>query len=177
MAHFARCSLIFIALFLGAFCAYSMPAEECFDDEKLNAIQTQSQRGALVYVWSPRLVYSVQQMAVAARAAAANGLDFFVVSDWRVAEKELSTFKSSRLPEPYEFKINLDEQDLATPPFFPIANTSVPLCSTALLSNQALRHFPTAFIVTAQGVHRHPIIGAMPATAWLSSIAQRLQQP
>ncbi len=172
-----RSSLIFIALFLGAFQAYSMSGKECFDDERLHAIQTQAQRGALVYVWSPRAVYSVQQMAMAARAAATNGLDFFVVSDWRVPEKEWLPFTSSRLSEPPDFKGYLEEQDLATPPFFSIAASSVPLCATMLLSHEALRHFPTAFIVTGQGVHRHPIVGAMPAAAWLSSISQRLQQP
>jgi hypothetical protein len=177
MAHFSRCSLIFIALFLGAFRAYSMPASDCFDDIKLANIQAQSKRGAMVYVWSPRMVYSVQLMTIAARAAAVNGLDFVVVHDGRVPAKELFTFKSKPSISQSGAEINIEEQDLATPPYFPLTDASVPLCAAELLNNEALRHFPTAFIVTAQGVHRHPIVGAMPTAAWQSSIAQRLQQP
>jgi hypothetical protein len=177
MAHITRYGLIFTALFLGAFRAYSMPANECLDDKKLGDIQAQSKRGAMVYVWSPRMVYSVQQMQIAARAAAANGLDFVVVHDVRVPEKELITLKSMPVVSSSREEIKLEEQDLATPPFLPIADSSVPLCAQILIERQALRHFPTAFIVTAQGVHRHPIVGAMPVGAWLSSIAQRLQQP
>jgi hypothetical protein len=51
---------------------------------------------------------------------------------------------------------------------------SQPLCAASLLERDALRHFPTAFVVQPSGVHRHPIVGAMPDAAWASSIAQRL---
>jgi hypothetical protein len=177
MAHFARYSLVLFALFLGASSAYSMPAGECFDDKKLVSLQLQSKRGSMVYVWSPRMVYSVQQMTIAARAAAVNGLDFVAVHDARVPEKELITFKSKSNPPLLSAEINIEAQDLATPPYFPPTDSSLPLCASELLKSEALRHFPTAFIVTAQGVHRHPIVGAMPTAAWHSSIAQRLQQP
>ena len=177
MAHALRRSLMFIALILGAFRAYSMPASECFDDKKLISMQANSQRGAVVYVWSPRMVYSVQQMHIAARAAAANGLDFVVVHDARVPEKEMFSFKNTTSLPQRSTEININEQDLATPPYFPILETSVPLCAAKLLQSDAMRHFPTAFIVTTQGVHRHPIVGAMPPAAWQSSIEQRLQQP
>jgi hypothetical protein len=177
MAHFARYSLVLFALFLGASSVYSMPAGECFDDKKLVSLQLQSKRGSMVYVWSPRMVYSVQQMTIAARAAAANGLDFVVVHDARVPRDDIVTIQHMPTSSPSRAEIKLQAQDLATPPFFPIADSSVPLCAQTLLQNEALRHFPTAFIVTAQGVHRHPIVGAMPADAWHSSIAQRLQQP
>ena len=171
-----RC-LISLALLLGALCAYSMPASDCFDDENLTSMQAKTQRGAVVYVWSPRMVYSVQQMHIAARAAAANGLDFVVVHDARVPEKELISLSSKPSAPQRSTEINIEAQDLATPPYLPIADTSVPLCAEKLLKSEALRHFPTAFVVTAQGVHRHPIVGAMPPAAWQSSIAQRLQQP
>ncbi len=177
MAYLARRSLILFALLLGAFGAYSMPASGCFDDKKLTSLQTKSERGAVVYVWSPRMVYSVQQMHIASRAAATSGLDFIVVHDARVPEKELITFKDKSSQPPSRTEIKIDEQDLATPPYLPILEASVPLCAEKLLKSEALRHFPTAFIVTAQGVHRQPIVGAMPPAAWQTSIAQRLQQP
>jgi hypothetical protein len=177
MAHFARYSLIFSALFLRALHANSMPSSDCFDDKKLASIQVQSKRGAMIYVWSPRMVYSVQQMTIAARAAAASGLAFVVVHDARVPRDEVVTLQSTPISSPSRAEIKLEEQDLATPPFLPIADSSAPLCTQTLIDREALRHFPTAFIVTAQGVHRHAIVGAMPLAAWHSSIAQRLQQP
>lgn len=169
----------FIALLFIALCAGNTWASACFDDKKLAQLQAAStaQRGTLIYVWSPRMVYSVQQMQIAARAAAANGLDFVVVHDVRVPRDEVVTLQSAPISLPSRAEIKLEEPDLATPPFLPIADSSVPLCAQTLIDREALRHFPTAFIVTAKGVHRHAIVGAMPAGAWLSSIAQRLQQP
>jgi hypothetical protein len=154
-----------------------MTATGCFDDKKLLSLQAKSERGVLVYVWSPRMVYSVQQMQIAARAAAVNGLDFVAVHDGRVPEKELISLKSKPSLPLHGAEINIKAQDLATPPYFPHTDSSLPLCASELLNSEALRHFPTAFIVTLQGVHRQPIVGAMPPAAWHSSIAQRLQQP
>ncbi len=168
----------FFALLSIAFYAGIVTANDCFDDKNLYALSqlaSQNQRGTLIYVWSPRMVYSVYQMALASRMAAANGLAFIVVHDMRVSSKELLEFNTrpaifqnsgQQLPE---------ETDLATPPFIPLTDSSQPLCSATLLANEALRHFPTSFIVTAQGVHPHPIVGAMPQAAWMTSIAQRLR--
>ncbi|NJS37415.1 MAG: hypothetical protein HC765_15085 [Brachymonas sp.] len=128
-----------------------MPASGCFDDKKLAELQAGSSQAALVYVWSPRMVYSVQQISVAQRAATSLGLNFIAVHDARIAPQEIAAAHPS---------IN-----------------SAPLCAEKLLHQEALRHFPISFILTAQGIHRHPIIGAMPDTAWHSSIAQRLQKP
>lgn len=174
----------FIALFLIAISAMNTPArasnDSCFDDAHLSAIQTQSPRGALVYVWSPRMVYSVQQLQLVARMAAAHGLDFVAVHDARVPKSQFWSDKSKAPPSQFgaqlEEHIKQEVQDLATPPFVSITDSSLPLCAAALLDNEALRHFPTAFIITAKGVHRHAIVGAMPPAAWHASIAQRLQQ-
>lgn len=169
-------TLIFIA-----FCAMNTPAEAfnaiCFDDKNLSNLQTQSKRGALIYVWSPRMVYSVQQMTLAARAAATYGLDFVVVHDMRVPPSEVWSYKNKPHPESLNEQIKIEEQDLATPPFVSIAGNSQPLCAAALLKQDAQRHFPTAFIVTSLGVHRHAIVGAMPPASWHQSIEQRLQTP
>ena len=165
-------ALIFIALY-----AVNTSASECFDNENLARLSTASQRGTLIYVWSPRMVYSVQQMLIAARAAAISGLEFVAVHDSRVPKSELYSYQSSRVSAPTGSSIKLEDEDLATPPYLSIADTSQPLCAATLLKHDALRHFPTAFIVTAQGVHRHSIVGVMPPAAWHSSIAQRLQQP
>ena len=158
-------SICAIALLFGAFSADSQSAISCFDDEKLRQVSNVG-RGTLIYVWSPRTVYSVQQMEQAARAAAAHGLDFQAVHDARVPPGELLALPS-----------NSAGGDISTPPFVSLRDSSLPLCAPTLLASEALRHFPTAFVVTQQGVHRHPIVGAMPVTAWQQSISQRLQQP
>jgi hypothetical protein len=155
MASRARGCLIAVALLLGAISAYSMPASDCFDDENLKNTQREKPQGTLIYVWSPRMVYSAQQITVAERAAQSLGLGFTAVHDARVSPEDISAAIHT---------VNH-------------AAGSLPLCAQKLLGSEALRHFPTAFVVTAQGVHRHPIVGAMPASAWHSSIAERLQQP
>jgi hypothetical protein len=166
-----------ITLLLIAFYAVNTPASECFDDKNLSQLSAENQRGTLIYVWSPHMVYSVQQMPLAARIAVASGLNFVAVHDSRVPQSELYGTRSNRVALQPDMAIKLEDEDLATPPFFPISDASRPLCAEMLLKNEALRHFPTAFVVTAQGVHRHAIVGAMPPSAWRISIAQRLQQP
>ncbi len=153
----------------------NMPArasnDSCFDDKYLQKLQSKSQqRGTLVYVWSPRMVYSMQNVAVAARAAAAAGLDFVALHDMRVPSNELLQVRQriTELPA---------QMDLATPPFVSPLDSSLALCSQKLLEHEALRHFPTAFVITARGMHPQPLVGAMPWGAWVSSIDQRLQQP
>jgi hypothetical protein len=165
------------ALFLIALYAVNTSASECFDEKSLSQLSAANQRGTLIYVWSPHMVYSVQQMPLAARIAAASGLDFVTVHDSRVPQSELYRTRSNRFELQPDMAIKLEDEDLATPPFPPIFDASRPLCAATLLKNEALRHFPTAFVVTAQGVHRHAIVGAMPPSAWRISIAQRLQQP
>lgn len=148
--------LFHIALLFIAFSAGNARANTCFDDQSLADLLSHSaqQRGALVYVWSPRMVYSVQNMTLASRAAAAAGLDFVVLHDMRVPPAEI---------------------DLATPPFLPLIDSSRALCAKELIHREALRHFPTAFVIGPQGLHAHAIVGAMPAGAWASSISARLQ--
>lgn len=141
----ATITLFFIALYAG-----NTPANTCFDDASLLKTQaTAEQRGTLIYIWSPRMVYSVQNMAVASQAATASGLSFVALHDMRVPQTELP----------------------------PAQEASQALCSALLIQRDALRHFPSAFVVNASGIHPHPIVGAMPWRAWVSSIHQRLQQP
>lgn len=167
-----------VALLFIALCAGNTWASACFDDKKLAQLQAAStaQRGTLIYVWSPRMVYSVQNMATASRAAAVAGLDFVVVRDGTAAPAEADLavwphgpqagYRSSAEPHP--------PVDLATPPFVPPQDFSQVLCSLRLIALDAQRHFPTAFVVNSSQIHRFPIVGAMPYEAWASSIAQRL---
>ena len=138
-----------ITLFLIALYAGHTPAEECFDDKKLAALVADASQGALIYVWSPRMVYSVQNMQAAWRAAEKSGLRFVALHDPRVLASDMPT---------------------------PLM-ASQAMCSTQLIANDAMRHFPSAFVVNQRSVHRHPIVGAMPEGAWASSIVQRLATP
>jgi hypothetical protein len=172
------------ALFLIAASVINTPAtaqnDACFDDQQLLKLQTNSkQRGALVYVWSPRMVYSVRNAAIASRAAAAAGLEFVALHDMRVPGNEL---QEARMADQGTAAHRLDQigkaqMDLATPPFVSPLEKSLPLCTTQLTARDALRHFPTAFVINAQGIHPHPIVGAMPWSAWVSSLDQRMKQP
>ncbi|MBS7806113.1 hypothetical protein [Variovorax sp. PCZ-1] len=164
-----------ITLFLIAACAMKTPArasnESCFDDQNLKNLQASSkQRGTLIYVWSPRMVYSVQNIAIASRAAATAGLDLVVLHDMRIPKDE---FVQAR----QRYASSTTEVDLATPPFVSPLDQSKPLCSAQLIEREALRHFPTAFVITARGIHAQPVVGAMPFSAWISSLDQRMKQP
>lgn len=163
----AAYALVSIALY-----AHSARAGDCFSDESLLKLSA-PQRPVLIYVWSPRMVYSVHNMALASRAAAISGMEFVVLHDARVPPHEIA-----QLPWPpatvQRIEIHADT-DLATPPFVPPTDGSQALCAPTLLERDALRHFPTAFVITKRGIHPHPIVGAMPLAAWQQSIAQRLQ--
>lgn len=165
-----------IALFFIAMGAASARAEACFDDQQLTQLiaESSAQRGTMIYVWSPRMVYSVQNMALASRAAGAAGLAFVAIHEG--AAPEQSPGLQPPLPEPPSRAESMPLPDLATPPYFSLTEPSQRLCSPRLNTLEALRHFPTAFVLSGQRIHRFPIVGAMPYEAWVSSIAQRLNE-
>ena len=168
----------FIALLFIALCAGNTWASACFDDKKLAQLQAAStaQRGTLIYVWSPRMVYSVQNMATASRAAAVAGLDFVVVRADAASPDEADPTAWAHSPQTWQKSAAEPSPpvNLATPPFVSLQDFSQWLCSPRLVALDAQRHFPTAFVVNSSQIHRFPIVGAMPYEAWASSIAQRL---
>lgn len=175
-------AILFIALHAG-----NTPANTCFDDNNLQHLKANQERGTLIYVWSPRMVYSVQNVTLAARAAAAGGLGLVVLHDMRVAAGEpplalqslhthpddVGKRNSTSTVQPDRFHVNADV-DWATPPLVSPLDASRPLCAHQLIERDALRHFPTAFVIHHNGIAEHAIVGAMPLSAWESSIAQRL---
>ncbi len=163
-----------VALFFVAFGADNTLARACFDDDRLNHLMANAQRGTLIYVWSPRMGYSVENAAMAARAAATFGLDFVVLHDARVASEEIR--QALGVNQTAALRTSADT-DLATPPFATPLDTSLPICSAQLIQRDALRHFPTAFVIHQHHFATHAIVGAMPLGAWSSSIAQRLNAP
>jgi hypothetical protein len=177
---------IVAACFIAAL-AISAWATTCFDDHSLHTLDLRQTQGALLYVWSPHMVLSAQHAASAQRQAQLLGLRFVPLHDAGVPLAEVQAagqrlrglgLNAANSPgtagSPHGSRVAKPGEE---PPYTRSANalaTSLPLCAASLLERDALRHFPTAFVVQPSGVHRYPIIGAMPELAWASSIAQRL---
>jgi hypothetical protein len=160
-----------LALIVIAACARPARSNGCFDEKNLVYAMHQAGRAkpVLLYVWSPRMVYSVHNMTHAATAAANAGMDFVALHDSRVPPAEwlaLSTARPSAAP--------LSTPEAATPGVPSLVHSSLALCAQQLIDRDALRHFPTAFVIAARGLHPHPIVGAMPLAAWQQSITLRL---
>jgi hypothetical protein len=181
-----------VATFFIAFTAISAWSTACFDDNSLQTLDLQPTQGVLLYVWSPRMVLSAQHAATAQRQAQLHGLRFVPLHDAGVPQAEvqaagrrLLSLGLNAASSPSAGSANSTGSSHGATVAKPVqissysrsANAladSQPLCAANLLVRDALRHFPTAFVVQASGVHRYPIIGAMPEAAWASSIAQRL---
>jgi hypothetical protein len=154
-----------IAAFLIAACASFAWASECFDDKKMVLVQQETK--ALLYVWSPRMGLSAQHAASAAQQARAHGLRFVAVYDARVPADEVDAALRSMVHSGVTALIHSASS----------LQKSEPLCANTLLERDALRHFPTAFVLLPTGPHRQPIVGAMPPEAWAQSLQQRLAEP
>jgi hypothetical protein len=154
-----------IASILIAACASFAWASECFDDKEMVLVQQETK--ALLYVWSPRMVLSAQHAASVQQQAREHGLRFVAVHDARVLADEVHAALRSMVHSGVTALINSASS----------LQKSEPLCANSLLERDALRHFPTAFVLLPSGPHRHPIVGAMPPGAWAQSLEQRLAQP
>jgi hypothetical protein len=142
-----------------------MPASGCFDNELLEQTKQRSSvgQGSLLYVWSPRMSYSVEQAYTAAHTAHAQGLAFVPLHDASVPPAEVNSLLRRISQSRWHNGLPLVR--------------SQALCAEALIERDALRHFPTSFVLTAHGIHPFAIVGAMPPRAWQHSIAQRLATP
>jgi hypothetical protein len=122
------------------------------------------QRGVLLYLWSPRMVLSVQHAAQVRQIAVAAGLRWQAARDPRVPADEGAAALAS-----------------ASAVVQAALQGSPPLCDAALLAQgQSLRHFPTAWLwrldaQTAWQQQGRPIVGAMPPAFWQQALAERLQ--
>lgn len=170
MRHRAQAVSCFkaIATIFIATCAINTWATTCFDDKKLLAITHPT--NTLVYVWSPRMVLSAQHAAAVQQQALQQGLQFVAVHDAQVPQAEIDAARS-RMAASNDSTFQRSATTL---------QGSIALCASALEQRDALRHFPTAFVVrnhrsdSHARVHRYPVVGAMPEAAWASSLVQRL---
>jgi hypothetical protein len=110
-----------------------------------------------LYVWSPRMVQSVLQAPNAKLAAEQSGASFVAALDPRVPQSEVdAALRTTSL----DIQASLKH--------------SQPLCEDAL--EHALDHAPTLFIFAQHQVHKHRIIGVMPAREWRAAITVRLNE-
>lgn len=163
-----HCLKVITTIFI-ATCAINTWAATCFDDKKLLAITHPT--NTLVYVWSPRMVLSAQHAAAVQQQALQQGLLFVAVHDAQVPQTEIDAARSRMAASTNNSTMQRSATSL---------QGSLALCAQALTQRDALRHFPTAFVVRNRrsygyaSVHRYPVVGAMPEAAWASSLAQRM---
>jgi hypothetical protein len=172
-----RAHLLALSLAKGclALSIFAMPAAvaQCFGDTDLAALTnsttpttptastttttsstTTKPTGALLYVWSPRMVLSAIQAADVAQLAQSLGLAFIPIHDARISSEELDgAFQ------------RLSHTALAS---------SRPLCSPQLVGLEATRHFPSSFVVRKGQLDPLPLVGAMPAAHYQSGLQARL---
>ncbi len=160
---------------------YAAPAPACFGEEQWQALQRstaapasqpaqkeQKEQKALLYVWSPRMVFSAVHAHEVQQEAQALGLRFVPVHDGRLPAEEVAQALSvlpQKLPP-----------GRAAPHPHPL-QASQPLCAPSLVERDAYRHFPTAWVVQQGGFHPVPLVSAMPPAFWKMGLQQRMQPP
>ena len=163
-----------LTIILIAACAYCTKATACFSDKNWAQLQSGS-RATLVYVWSPRMVLSAHNAATAQAAADAQGVQFAAVHDGRLMPQEIVDALAQLAQHP----------DPKTRASAAALQASQPLCSPLLVDRDALRHFPTAWLVQRNDAkvlpendnQHYAMVGAMPGFAWDLSLRQRLNKP
>jgi hypothetical protein len=174
--------------------AHAQPT--CFDEPSLQAAELRGD-SALIYVWSPRMVLSATEAGHVRRSAAEQGLAFWPVHASNLPEPErLAAIAHLRQLEsaPELVALSVSAQSSAeaahtmqaepasssirtsTSLFTSAAQAlqaSRPLCAASLLTLEATRHFPTAFVLSRGQFQPYPIVGAMPAAAWQLALRQR----
>ena len=131
------------------------------------ALTAPADQPALLYVWSPRMVLSVEHAGAVRAQAHSLGLRWQPVHDPAIAAEELQAALGSQVhgSQRANYRALKDSQAL---------------CNADLIGQQhALRHFPTAYVLYRQGGEVHiageAIVGAMPLAFWRLALQQRLE--
>ena len=131
------------------------------------ALTAPADQPALLYVWSPRLVLSVQHAAAVRGLARSLGLRWQPVHDPALAAEELQAALATQTHGPQRAN-------------YRALKDSEALCNANLIDQQhALRHFPTAYVLYRQDgevrIAGEAIVGAMPLAFWRLALMQRLE--
>jgi hypothetical protein len=132
----------------------SAASSACFDDAALAKLQA-DRANTLIYVWSPRMVLSSLEAADVAKAAASQGLSLLALHDARVDDAEL-------------------QGALAKLPHTALTQSQA-LCSPRLIALEAMRHFPTSFVMQNGKLNVQPLVAAMPPKLYQQAIGLHLQ--
>lgn len=161
----------------------SRAATKCFDEAQWQALQRSTAQSAkqhagkaLLYVWSPRMVFSAVHAHEVQQEAQALGLRFVPVHDGRLPAEEVAQALAV-LPQKLQKQQNLVPGSAALQSHLrphPL-QASVPLCAPSLVERDAYRHFPTAWVVQHGSFHPVPLVSAMPPRFWRMGLLERLQ--
>ena len=159
---FGYLSLLVLCLCLAgpSFAQTQEPAAAC-------AMTVPPGQKALLYVWSPRMVLSVQHAGAVRRQARSMGLLWQPMHDASVDAAELQAA--------------LDSQNHgAQRANYRALKDTQPLCNLAWADeHHALRHFPTAYVLYQHRgelrIAGETIVGAMPLAYWRLALQQRLE--
>ena len=131
------------------------------------AITVAPRQKALLYVWSPRMVLSVQHAGAVRRQAQSMGLRWLPMHDASIESNELQATLNS-------------QKQGAQRATYRALKDSQPLCNRAWAEeHHALRHFPSAYVLYQQRgelrIAGEAIVGAMPLAYWRLALQQRLE--
>ena len=141
-------------------CPAHQPIAQLFEQRGLASDQP-----VLLYLWSPRMVLSVQHAHAVQQVAQSLGLQWLAVRDPRLPQAEA-------------------EAALASLPAAQALHPVQALCDQGLLMQaQTLRHFPTAWVFRREVANEYagvawqqqglPIVSAMPPVFWRQAILER----
>ena len=149
-------------------CPAHQPIAQLFEQRGLASDQP-----VLLYLWSPRMVLSVQHAHAVQQVAQSLGLQWLAVRDPRQPQAEAEAALAS-----------LPAAAAAAAAAAQALHPAQALCDQGLLMQaQTLRHFPTAWVFRREVVGESaaavwqqrglPIVSAMPAVFWRQAIKER----
>ena len=165
-ANFARI-FGFLSFFVLCFCLALPGAVQAQELATPCAMTVAPRQKTLLYVWSPRMVLSVQHAGAVRRQAQSMGLRWLPMHDASIEASELQATLSSQ---------NHGAQRVN----YRALKDSQPLCNQAWAEeHHALRHFPSAYVIYRERgelrIAGEAIVGAMPLAYWRLALQQRLE--
>lgn len=157
----------FLSFSVLCFCLARPSAVQAQESAAVCAMTVPPRQKALLYVWSPRMVLSVQHAGAVRRQAQNLGLRWRPMHDASIEAGELQATLNS-------------QKQGAQRANYRALKDSQPLCNLAWAEeHHALRHFPSAYVLYQQRselrIAGEAIVGAMPLTYWRLALQQRLE--
>jgi hypothetical protein len=123
----------------------------------IGRLEREKKPGAVVTVWSPDFVHSIEALPDLAQAAAREGLEFIALRDPRSTIRTAVEFLNASRA----WYLEKQKSDSAASPFPPVA-ADLTLGSFEIFRLNGFDHFPVSFLVTPKGVVETPLPGVLP---------------